>query len=35
VHRNDRSSIGCIGLYDEHIRQLFDLAQVGAQVKLI
>lgn len=30
-----RSSNGCIGLYNEHIRQLFALAQVGTQVLLI
>ena len=30
-----RSSNGCIGLYNEHIRQLFDLAEVGTQVILI
>lgn len=30
-----RSSNGCIGLYNEHITQLFDLAQVGTQVLLI
>jgi L,D-transpeptidase ErfK/SrfK len=30
-----RSSNGCIGLYNEHIRELFDLAQVGTQVMLI
>jgi lipoprotein-anchoring transpeptidase ErfK/SrfK len=29
------SSDGCIGLYNEHIAQLFDLAKVGTQVKLI
>ena len=30
-----RSSNGCVGLYNEHIRQLFDLAEVGTQVMLI
>jgi hypothetical protein len=30
-----RSSNGCIGLYNEHILQLFDLTQVGTQVLLI
>jgi L,D-transpeptidase ErfK/SrfK len=30
-----RSSNGCVGLYNEHIIQLYDLAQVGTQVKLI
>ena len=30
-----RSSNGCIGLYNEHILELFDLAQVGTQVLLI
>jgi hypothetical protein len=30
-----RSSNGCIGLYNEHIAELFQLAQVGTQVKLI
>ncbi len=30
-----RSSNGCIGLYNEHIVQLYDLAQVGTQVLLI
>lgn len=30
-----RSSNGCIGLYNEHIADLFDLAKVGTQVKLI
>ena len=30
-----RSSNGCIGLYNEHITELFALAQVGAQVLLI
>ncbi|MBZ4689544.1 L,D-transpeptidase [Cereibacter changlensis] len=30
-----RSSNGCIGLYNEHIQQLFSLAQVGTQVLLI
>lgn len=30
-----RSSNGCIGLYNEHIEELFELAQVGTQVLLI
>jgi len=30
-----RSSNGCIGLYNEHITELFDLAKVGTQVLLI
>jgi len=30
-----RSSNGCIGLYNEQIAELFDLAVVGTQVKLI
>lgn len=30
-----RSSNGCIGLYNEHIMELFGLAQVGTQVLLI
>ncbi|MGV6849116.1 MAG: L,D-transpeptidase [Marinibacterium sp.] len=30
-----RSSNGCIGLYNEHIAQLFDKAEVGTQVLLI
>ena len=30
-----RSSNGCVGLYNEHIIELFDLAQVGTQVLLI
>lgn len=30
-----RSSNGCIGLYNEHIAQLFDLVKVGTQVLLI
>jgi L,D-transpeptidase ErfK/SrfK len=30
-----RSSNGCIGLYNEHIIELFELAQVGTQVLLI
>lgn len=30
-----RSSNGCIGLYNEHIAQLFALAKVGTQVLLI
>lgn len=30
-----RSSNGCVGLYNEHISELFDLANVGTQVLLI
>ena len=30
-----RSSNGCIGLYNEHILELYGLARVGTQVKLI
>ena len=30
-----RSSSGCVGLYNEHIQELFDLTQVGTQVLLI
>lgn len=30
-----RSSNGCIGLYNEHIAELFGMAKVGAQVLLI
>jgi L,D-transpeptidase ErfK/SrfK len=30
-----RSSNGCIGLYNEHIAELFDLTKVGTQVLLI
>ncbi len=30
-----RSSNGCIGLYNEHIVELFDMAQVGTQVLLV
>ncbi|WP_397541593.1 L,D-transpeptidase family protein [Roseovarius salis] len=30
-----RSSNGCIGLYNEHIQELFDLTEVGSQVLLI
>ncbi|SFJ59430.1 L,D-transpeptidase [Celeribacter neptunius] len=30
-----RSSNGCIGLYNEHIKELFGLAKVGTQVLLI
>lgn len=29
-----QSSNGCIGLYNEHIKELFALAEVGTQVKL-
>ena len=30
-----RSSNGCIGLYNEHIEELYELAEVGTQVLLI
>ena len=30
-----RSSNGCIGLFNEHIAELFEFARVGTQVKLI
>lgn len=30
-----RSSNGCIGLYNEHIAELFDMARIGTQVLLI
>ena len=30
-----RSSNGCIGLYNEHIAQLFEMSKVGTQVLLI
>ncbi|MFT4716278.1 MAG: L,D-transpeptidase ErfK/SrfK [Paracoccaceae bacterium] len=30
-----RSSNGCIGLYNEHVQELFELAKVGTQVLLI
>jgi lipoprotein-anchoring transpeptidase ErfK/SrfK len=30
-----KSSNGCIGLYNQHIEELFDLAKVGTQVLLI
>ena len=30
-----RSSNGCIGLYNEHIEEVFDRVPVGTQVKLI
>jgi|SRR6056297_247669 len=30
-----RSSNGCIGLYNEHIQELFDMTKVGTQVLLI
>lgn len=30
-----RSSNGCVGLYNEHILELYDMAQVGTQVLLI
>ena len=30
-----RSSNGCIGLYNEHILELYELAKVGTQVKLV
>ncbi|MFW2588368.1 L,D-transpeptidase [Sagittula sp. SSi028] len=30
-----RSSNGCIGLYNEHVEELYEMVQVGAQVLLI
>ena len=30
-----RSSNGCIGLYNEHIAELFSLSTIGTQVMLI
>lgn len=30
-----RSSNGCIGLYNEHIEELFEFAKIGTQVRLI
>ena len=30
-----KSSNGCVGLYNEHIKQLFDLTKVGTQVVLL
>jgi L,D-transpeptidase ErfK/SrfK len=30
-----RSSGGCIGLYNEHILELYALAKVGTQVRLL
>ncbi len=30
-----RSSSGCIGMYNEHVEELFELAKVGTQVLLI
>lgn len=30
-----KSSNGCIGLYNEHIRQLYDLSKIGTQVLII
>jgi lipoprotein-anchoring transpeptidase ErfK/SrfK len=30
-----RSSNGCVGLYNEHILELFDMAEIGTQVLLI
>ena len=30
-----RSSSGCIGLYNEHIAELFELTKIGTQVLLI
>lgn len=30
-----RSSSGCVGLYNEHIEELFEMAKVGTQVLLI
>jgi hypothetical protein len=29
------SSSGCIGLYNEHIKELFDFVEIGTQVRLI
>jgi len=30
-----QSSSGCIGLYNQHVEELFDLVQVGTQVRLL
>ena len=30
-----KSSNGCIGLYNEHIEELYEMANVGMQVQLI
>jgi hypothetical protein len=30
-----KSSNGCVGLYNEHIEELFEMAKVGTQVLLI
>jgi len=30
-----QSSSGCIGLYNDHIKELFDLVKIGTQVKII
>ena len=30
-----QSSSGCIGLYNEHIKELFNLSKIGTQVKII
>jgi lipoprotein-anchoring transpeptidase ErfK/SrfK len=30
-----RSSNGCIGLYNEHIEELYEMAVIGTQVRLI
>jgi lipoprotein-anchoring transpeptidase ErfK/SrfK len=30
-----KSSNGCVGLYNEHVEELFEMAQVGTQVILI
>ncbi len=30
-----QSSSGCIGLYNEHIKELFNLTKIGTQVKII
>ena len=30
-----QSSSGCIGLYNEHIKELFEMVKIGTQVKLI
>ncbi len=29
------SSSGCVGLYNEHVAELFDLAPIGTQVRLV
>ena len=30
-----RSSDGCIGLFNEHIAQLFEMTPIGCQVRII